>query len=64
VIGPDYEQPKVCVPGAGGAPEIAAACPEVVVVGDATGWDLRVANDLATTEATGEELAVLRELVA
>jgi glutaconate CoA-transferase subunit B len=32
VIGGDYEHPKVRLPGAGGAPEIAAACREVVVV--------------------------------
>jgi glutaconate CoA-transferase, subunit B len=31
VIGP-YEKPKVRLPGAGGAPEIAASCKEVVVV--------------------------------
>jgi glutaconate CoA-transferase subunit B len=32
VIGPSYEHPAVRLPGAGGAPEIAAACKEVVVV--------------------------------
>jgi glutaconate CoA-transferase, subunit B len=32
VIGSDYEDPKVRLPGAGGAPEIAASCREVVVV--------------------------------
>ncbi len=32
VIGPDYAQPGVRLPGAGGAPEIAAACKEVVVI--------------------------------
>ncbi len=32
VIGPDYRQPKVRLPGAGGAPEIAASCREVVIV--------------------------------
>jgi glutaconate CoA-transferase subunit B len=31
VIG-DYEHPKVRLPGAGGAPEIATGCPEVVVI--------------------------------
>src|SRR4051812_28170565 len=31
VIG-DYEQPKTRLPGAGGAPEIAVGCPEVVVI--------------------------------
>jgi glutaconate CoA-transferase, subunit B len=32
VIGPSYADPGVRLPGAGGAPEIAAACKEVVVV--------------------------------
>jgi glutaconate CoA-transferase subunit B len=135
VIGGDYEHPKVRLPGAGGAPEIAASCGEVIVIvrqsprafvekvdfvtsvghgrgpGDreklglrgkgptrvitdlgilepdpetcelvlthvhegvsagqareATGWNLRVAEDLATTEPpTDEELKALRALVA
>jgi glutaconate CoA-transferase subunit B len=32
VIGADYAQPKVRLPGAGGAPEIAASCREVIVI--------------------------------
>ena len=32
VIGPDYRHPTVRLPGAGGAPEIAASCREVIVV--------------------------------
>ncbi|HEX9065383.1 MAG TPA: CoA-transferase [Streptosporangiaceae bacterium] len=32
VIGDDYAEPRVRLPGAGGAPEIAAACREVIVV--------------------------------
>jgi len=32
VIGADYEHPKVRLPGAGGAPEIAGACRRVIVV--------------------------------
>jgi glutaconate CoA-transferase subunit B len=32
VIGDDYDHPKVRLPGAGGAPEIAASCGEVVVI--------------------------------
>jgi glutaconate CoA-transferase subunit B len=32
VIGDDYAQPKVRLPGAGGAPEIAASCGEVIVI--------------------------------
>ncbi|WP_410624191.1 CoA-transferase subunit beta [Amycolatopsis sp. cmx-8-4] len=133
VIGSDYHDPKVRLPGAGGAPEIAASCREVFVVlrqnprafvekvdfvtsfghgtgkGDrerlglpgrgptlvvtdlgllrpdpetaeltltelhpgveleravaATGWTLKVADDLKLTPApTEEELAVLRDL--
>src|SRR5690606_28593809 len=32
VIGGEYDDPKVRLPGAGGAPEIAASCREVIVV--------------------------------
>lgn len=32
VIGDDYAEPKVRLPGAGGAPEIAASCKEVLIV--------------------------------
>jgi glutaconate CoA-transferase, subunit B len=32
VIGPDYRNPSVRLPGAGGAPEIAASCREVIVI--------------------------------
>src|ERR1700730_10362547 len=32
VVGPDYRHPAARLPGAGGAPEIAASCREVVVV--------------------------------
>ena len=32
VVGSDYSAPKVRLPGAGGAPEIAASCREVIVV--------------------------------
>ena len=119
VIG-DYEHPKTRLPGAGGAPEIALGCEEVVVIAPhsrrtlvpeldfkttsgertsavitdlgiiepdrdtreltltalhpgveldqvlvATGWELAVADDVATPEVpTDEELAALRELVS
>src|SRR4051795_12923838 len=117
VIG-DYEHPRTRLPGAGGAPEIATGCPEVVVIAphsprtfvedldfrttsgahttfvitdlgilelrdgelvltalhpgvtvgatrDATGWDLRIADDLHTTESpTDQELGALKELLA
>jgi glutaconate CoA-transferase, subunit B len=32
VIGGDYASPKIRLPGAGGAPEIAASCKEVIVI--------------------------------
>ena len=32
IIGTDYRNPKVRLPGAGGAPEIAGACKEVVII--------------------------------
>lgn len=32
IIGSDYANPKVRLPGAGGAPEIAGACKEVVII--------------------------------
>jgi glutaconate CoA-transferase subunit B len=32
IIGGDYEHPAVRLPGAGGAPEIAASCQEVIVI--------------------------------
>ncbi len=32
VVGGDYRSPKVRLPGAGGAPEIAASCQEVIVI--------------------------------
>ncbi len=117
VIG-DYDTPKVRLPGAGGAPEIATGCPEVVVIAphtprtfverldfltttggrtthvitdlgvlepregeltltqvhegvtpeqarEATGWELKVADELHVTEPpNAEELAALRELVS
>ena len=114
VIG-SYDEPKVRLPGAGGAPEIAAHAARVITIirqsprsfvaeldfktslgardqvvitdlgllrrrdelvlealhpgvtleqaREATAWELRVADDLATTDApTQEELALLREL--
>jgi glutaconate CoA-transferase subunit B len=117
VIG-DYGKPKTRLPGAGGAPEIATGCEEVVVIAphnprtfverldfltttgarttavitdlgvleprdgeltlttvhpgvtveqvqEATGWTLRVADEVAITEpAADEELRALEELLA
>lgn len=135
VIGGDYRHPEVRLPGAGGAPEIAASCGEVIVIArqttrafveqvdfvtsvghgtgagsrqrlglrgrgpvlvitdhgvlepdphtreltltavhpgvtvgqarTATGWELAVADEVATGQPpTGDELAVLRDLTA
>jgi glutaconate CoA-transferase, subunit B len=117
VIGP-YDHPRTRLPGAGGAPEIATGCEEVVVIAphsprtfverldfrtttgartsavitdlgvleprggeltltalhpgvtveqarEATGWQLRVAQEVASTPPpTEEELAALEELLA
>lgn len=117
VIG-DYAQPRTRLPGAGGAPEIATGCEEVVVIAphsrrtfveeldfltttgkrttavitdlgvleprdaeltltalhpgvtvehvrDATGWELRVGDEVASTEPpTEQELSALAELLA
>jgi len=117
VIG-DYEHPRTRLPGAGGAPEIATGCEEVVVIAphskrtlveqldfltttgartthvitdlgvlepregeltltalhpgatveearENTGWDLRVADDLTTTDSvTDTERTALEELLA
>src|SRR4051794_8500321 len=38
VIGGDYLHPKVRLPGAGGAPEIAASCGEVIVIVRQSKW--------------------------
>jgi glutaconate CoA-transferase, subunit B len=54
VIGPDYEQPKVRLPGAGGAPEIAAACPEVIVVLRQTRRSFVPRVDFVTSVARGD----------
>jgi glutaconate CoA-transferase, subunit B len=117
VIG-DYDRPRTRLPGAGGAPEIATGCEEVVVIAphstrtfverldfrtttgasttavitdlgvleprageltlttlhpgvsveqaqEATGWELRVADEVAVTEPpTQRELQALEELLA
>jgi glutaconate CoA-transferase subunit B len=117
VIG-NYDRPRTRLPGAGGAPEIATGCPEVVVIAphstrtfvaqldfrtttgghttlvitdlgvleprdgelalttvhpgvgveqvqEATGWELRLADEIATTPApTIDELTALRALIS
>ena len=56
VIGPDYRRPRVRLPGAGGAPEIAASCREVPVGDGAhrTGPGLLVVLDGDQTAGPGE----------
>jgi glutaconate CoA-transferase, subunit B len=54
VIGRDYEQPKVRLPGAGGAPEIAAACPEVIVIVRQTPRSFVPRVDFITSIARGD----------
>ncbi|HEY0277036.1 MAG TPA: CoA-transferase [Solirubrobacterales bacterium] len=51
VIG-DYDKPKTRLPGAGGAPEIALGCPEVVVVAPHDKRTLVERLDFLTTVAT------------
>jgi glutaconate CoA-transferase subunit B len=66
-IGGDYRSPAVRLPGAGGAPEIAASCREVIVVvrqstRQRTGWDLAIAPEPEIIAApTPAELAALRQ---
>ena len=54
VIGPDYDHPKVRLPGAGGAPEIAAACPEVIVIVRQTRRSFVQRVDFITSVARGD----------
>jgi glutaconate CoA-transferase subunit B len=53
VIG-DYDHPKTRLPGAGGAPEIAASCDEVVVIAPHTRRTMVAALDYRTTVGYGE----------
>ena len=53
VIG-DYDRPKVRLPGAGGAPEIAAACGEVVIVAPHSRRTLVERLDFLTTVGFGD----------
>jgi glutaconate CoA-transferase, subunit B len=53
VIG-DYEHPKARLPGAGGAPEIAASCGEVMVVAPHNPRTLVQALDFRTTVGHGD----------
>jgi glutaconate CoA-transferase subunit B len=53
VIGADYRHPRVRLPGAGGAPEIAASCREVVVVVRQTGRTFVDRVDFVTSVGFG-----------
>jgi len=53
VIGGDYEHPKVRLPGAGGAPEIAASCGEVIVIVRQTRRSFVDAVDFVTSVGHG-----------
>jgi len=54
VVGPDYDHPKVRLPGAGGAPEIAAACREVIVIVRQTRRSFVERVDFITSVARGD----------
>jgi len=60
VIG-DYEHPKTRLPGAGGAPEIAIGCPEVVVIAPHTRRTFVEKLDFRTT-AGGHTTRVITDL--
>ncbi len=60
VIGP-YDHPKTRLPGAGGAPEIAIGCPEVVVIAPHSTRTFVEALDFKTTSG-GHTTAVITDL--
>jgi glutaconate CoA-transferase subunit B len=60
VIGP-YEHPRTRLPGAGGAPEIAIGCPEVVVIASHSRRTFVERLDFRTT-AGGNTTAVITDL--
>jgi glutaconate CoA-transferase subunit B len=61
VIG-DYEHPKIRLPGAGGAPEIAASCGEVMVVAPHTKRTFVERLDFVTTVGHGDGPGARRRL--
>jgi glutaconate CoA-transferase subunit B len=61
VIG-DYEHPKTRLPGAGGAPEIAASCGEVIVVAPHTKRTFVERLDFLTTVGHGDGLGARDQL--
>ena len=54
VIGGDYDRPKVRLPGAGGAPEIAASCGEVIVIVRQSTRTFRERVDFVTSVGYGD----------
>ena len=54
VIGGDYDKPKVRLPGAGGAPEIAALCGEVIVIVRQNERTFREKVDFVTSVGYGD----------
>ena len=54
VIGADYDKPKVRLPGAGGAPEIAALCGEVIVIVRQNERTFREKVDFVTSVGYGD----------
>lgn len=54
VIGGSYDKPKVRLPGAGGAPEIAALCGEVIVIVRQNERTFREKVDFVTSVGYGE----------
>jgi glutaconate CoA-transferase subunit B len=62
MIGPSYDRPAVRLPGAGGAPEIAAACKEVVVVLRQSRRTFADRLDFVTTVGFGISAASRQEL--
>jgi glutaconate CoA-transferase subunit B len=54
VIGGSYDKPKVRLPGAGGAPEIAASCGEVVVIVRQNERTFREKLDFVTSVGYGD----------
>jgi glutaconate CoA-transferase subunit B len=61
VIG-DYDHPRTRLPGAGGAPEIATGCREVVVIAPHTPRTFVAELDFMTTAGRGNVTAVITDL--
>ena len=58
LIGTDYRQPKVRLPGAGGAPEIAASCREIILVLRQSARTFVDRVDFVTSVARGPVLVI------